>query len=193
MLLSVMFAAMLSPAAAVAQERAWPGRDPEATIYRDPGYQGPAVAISRANPNLGLAWPVRSIRVRSGTWQLCPQRNFGGRCLTVNRDTPNLGNQLGAGSRLVSIRPIGGGVTEPPPRPTPNQSLRGMGSEFFPAPVRNGQRVQCAGGQSTGNCAKVAADQFCRASGWNGSAHQTLQSEGRRVYIADVLCVRSGF
>ncbi|AGH49328.1 hypothetical protein G432_08015 [Sphingomonas sp. MM-1] len=186
MLLSMLFAAMLAPAA----EERRPGGQPEAIVYRDAGYSGPAVAVGRANPDMGLAWPVRSIRVNSGTWQLCPQRNYGGRCITVSRSTSNLGNQLGPGSRLVSIRPIGA----EPPRPVPNQSLRGMAAEFFPRPVRDGRRVAaCATGSATANCAARSADAFCRAQGWNGSKSEALESEGRAVYLADVLCVRSGY
>jgi hypothetical protein len=70
-----------------------------------------------------------------------------------------------------------------------------MGAEFFPAPRnRNGSRVlSCRNGGSTANCAARTADEFCRSAGWNGSAHETQQTEARRVYLADVLCVRSGF
>ena len=39
-------------------ERYRPDRPPEATIYRDAGYRGPAVFIGEEKPNLGLAWPV---------------------------------------------------------------------------------------------------------------------------------------
>jgi len=170
------------------------GQAPYATIYRDANYSGPAVAVERANPDLRLGFSVRSIRVRSGAWQLCPLRNYGGTCITVIASTPDLGNRLGMLRRLGSMRP----VASPPVPPAPGgggRSLRGMGAEFFPAPAnRNGGRVlSCSDGGSTANCAARTADQFCRSAGWNGSAYQSQQTEARRVYLADVLCVRSGF
>ena len=60
-----------SNAQTVETERYRPERPPEATIYRDAGYRGPAVFIGEAKPNLGLAWPVNSIRVPNGRWELC--------------------------------------------------------------------------------------------------------------------------
>lgn len=177
-----------------ARYRPPPGQAPYATIYRDTNYSGPAVAMERANPDLRLGFAVRSIRIRSGAWQLCSQRNYGGTCITVIASTPDLGNRLGMLRRLGSMRPVAS-PPEPPTPPGGAQSLRGMGAEFFPAPRnRNSGRVQsCSNGGSTANCAARTADQFCRAAGWNGSAYQSQQTEGRRVYLADVLCVRSGY
>ena len=53
-------------------------RPPEATIYRDAGFRGPAVFIGEAKPNLGLAWPVNSVRVTNGQWQLCERMRYRG-------------------------------------------------------------------------------------------------------------------
>src|SRR3546814_4064956 len=46
-------------------------RPAEATIYRDAAYRGPAVFIGEEKPNLGLAWPVNSVRVASGAGDMC--------------------------------------------------------------------------------------------------------------------------
>jgi hypothetical protein len=171
------------------------GQAPYATIYRDTNYSGPAVAVERANPDLRLGFSVRSIRVHRGAWQLCSLRNYGGTCITVIASTPDLGNRLGMLRRLGSMRPVASPPVPPVPPGGGGQSLRGMGAEFFPAPRnRNGSRVlSCRNGGSTANCAARTADEFCRSAGWNGSAHETQQTEARRVYLADVLCVRSGF
>lgn len=59
--------------------------------------------------------------------------------------------------------------------------------------MRNGQRITCPGGQATAACAKTTADKLCRSAGWNGSRNQTFQTVSGRNYIADVLCVRTGF
>lgn len=194
-LLGTVFIA--APSAAQQEERRpspdFPG---EAIIYRDVGYSGPAVNVSRANPNLGLAWPVRSIRVRYGRWELCTLANYRGQCTTVDRDTRDLRQQVNFLNRLGSMRPLpgGGGPRPPAPPPAPDRSLRGMAAEFFPAPGERGRRVEaCERGQANANCAARTADRFCRERGWNGSAHEALESVGRQVYLADTLCTRSGY
>lgn len=164
----------------------------EATIYRDPGFSGPAVFVNKAQPNMRLTWPVRSIRVASGTWELCARKNYGTPCIRVAADDRDLTGRLGRLSVMQSMRPIGAVIE--PPAPPAGSSLRGMGAEFFPAPGVNGQRIlSCPNGGSTANCAAQTADNYCRSVGWNGSAYESQQTVGSRVYLADVLCVRSGF
>lgn len=183
---------LAAPSAAQVETMHRPGTT-EATIYRDTGFRGPAMAVSRAEANLRLAWPVTSIRVKGGTWQLCNGANFRGTCITVTRDDANITGRLGRGSVLQSIRPIGGpgggggGAIG-------GKSLRGMAAEFHPAPTRGGQRVAaCRQGSASANCAAQSADAFCKAAGWTGSARQSMETVGRVVYLADVLCTRTGY
>lgn len=169
-------------------------RPPEATIYRDAAYRGPAVFIGEAKSNLGLAWPVNSIRVASGRWELCEKTRYRGTCRTVERDTPMLGNVL-RGLTIQSIRPVGsgGGGWNPNP-PANDQVVRGNFAEFHTQPGTGGYRVlACASGSSTANCAARTADSWCRSVGWNGSAREHMETVANRVYLADVLCVRSGY
>ena len=174
-------------------------RPAEATIYRDAAYNGPAVAVSQANNNLGLAWPVNSIRVRNGRWELCERTNFRGNCRTVDRDTLMLGSVL-RGITVQSMRPLGGGggggggPVPPVPPVTPDQTVRGRFAEFHTAPQARGARIlSCRNGNSTANCAARTADAYCVSIGWNGAAVENQETVGRDVYLADVLCVRSGF
>ncbi|HYC74745.1 beta/gamma crystallin-related protein [Brevundimonas sp.] len=51
-----------------------------ATLYRDVGYRGPSITVTGSRPDLNLPWPVRSIRIQSGVWELCQRANFRGRC-----------------------------------------------------------------------------------------------------------------
>lgn len=181
----VAAAALLSGEAASAQAD-------RATIYRDPGFRGPAVAVERSNPNLRLAFEVYSIRIDGRAWELCPEPNFRGRCLTVRQSTSDLRRSFGWAGPLQSMRPAmggsGGGGS------VGGQSLRGMAAEFYPAPRRGNQRVQaCDRGSATASCAAETADRFCRAAGWNGSARQAMETVNRQVYLADVLCVRAGY
>ena len=169
-----------------------------ATIYRDANHSGPAVAVDRANPNLRLNFEVTSIRVNSGEWELCPEPNFRGRCLTVTRTNADLRRAFGWPGRLQSIRPTGswngGGGNGSGSGPISGARLKGMASEFFPAPRRgNGRVLACATGTATATCAAQTADRFCVDAGWRGASHQLMETENRRVYLADVLCVRTGF
>lgn len=169
-----------------------PDAPPEAIIYRDAGYQGPAVNVSEPQPNLGLAWRVNAIRVRAGRWQMCERTNYRGDCRTIDADRPVLGTPL-RGITVQSMRPIGGsgggwGGNEPGRNP----SLRGMASEFYPAPARGGYRVlACPTGSATANCAQRNANQFCTTMGWRRSARQTMETVRQRVYLADVVCTNS--
>ena len=169
-------------------------RPPEATIYRDAAYKGPAVFIGEEKSNLGLAWPVNSIRVASGRWELCEKSRFRGQCRTVDRDTPMMGNIL-RGITVQSIRPVGsgGGGWNPNP-PANDQVARGNFAEFHTQPSQANYRVlACTRGSATANCAAQTADTWCRSIGWNGSAREHMETVAGRVYLADVLCVRSGY
>ncbi len=176
-----------------------------ATIYRDQNFNGPAVAVSQANPNMRLNFQVHSIRINGGPWELCPQPNFRGACLVVGQSTQDLRRAYNWAGPLQSMRPAdngwgggsggggsGGGSGQ-------QQSLRGMASEFFPAPRDgrgpNAARVLACPGSNSASaaCASQSADRFCRSAGWNGSARQLMETVNRRAYLADVLCVRSGF
>jgi len=171
------------------EERAY--RPPEATIYRDAGYRGPAVFIGEAKPNLGLAWPVNSVRVPNGRWELCEKTRYRGNCRTVDRDTPMLNNVV-RGLTIQSIRPVGaGGGWQPPAN---DQVARGNFAEFHTQPARGNVRIlACQTGSGTANCAAQTADNYCRSIGWNGSAREHMETVSGRIYLADVLCVRSGY
>jgi len=182
-------------AAAAQQDKMWrPDTPAEAIIYRDAGYQGPAVNISRPEANLGLAWRVGSIRVRSGQWQLCERTNYRGNCRTVDADRPVLGRPL-RGIVVQSMRPLGGsGGGSGSYEPGRNPSLRGMAAEFYPAPARGGYRVlACPSGSATAACAERNAAQFCSAMGWRRSVRQGMETVRGRVYLADVLCSNTGY
>lgn len=174
---------------AAQEDRMWrPEPQPEAIIYRDSGYQGPAVNVSEPQPNLGLAWNVKSIRVRSGRWQLCERTNYRGDCRTVDRDSPMLGRPM-RGMAVQSMRPLG---YNPPGEPGNNPSLRGMASQFYPAPARGGYRVlACPSGNATASCAERNAQAFCSAMGWRRSTRQMMETVRGRVYLADVVCTNS--
>ena len=179
-----------------AEERGLFGRQPEATVYRDAGFNGPAVTATRAQSNMGLSWRVQSVRVRSGRWELCEQANYRGDCWTVDRDTTMFGPAF-KGRRVQSMRPIGsgggsGGSGSGSSEPGRNPSLRGMAAQFYPAPARNGYRVlACPYGNPNSNCIERSAIDFCNGMGWRNSVRQSTETVRRQVYLADVLCTNA--
>ena len=185
-------AALLSAVAGSAQEDKM-ARPAEATIYRDSGFRGPAVFVGDANPNLGLAWPVNSIRVTSGTWELCERPNYRGPCRTVEADQYVLGSQS-RGMTIQSMRPVGQSGGSFIGVEARNQVLSSGFAEFHTEPQARGYRIPaCPLGRVTANCAARTADNYCRSVGWNGSAREHMQTVGRVTFLADVLCVKSGF
>ncbi len=180
-----------------AEERGLFGNNAEATIYRSAGFNGSAVTVTRAEPRMGLAWRVQSIRVRSGRWELCEEPNYRGECWTVDRDTPIFGPAF-KGREVQSMRPWGGsggsggsGSLEPGRNP----SMRGMGSEFYPAPAQRGYRVPACSSAFNANaaCAQRSANEFCAAMGWRMAVRQSMETVRRQVYLADVLCANTSY
>lgn len=183
-------------AMAAATQAAMPvmAQQAEATIYRDSNFRGPAVFVDRANPNLGLRFQVQSIRVASGSWELCPQPNFRGNCLTVGQSTSNLQRAYGWRGQLQSMRPVRGDGPPPmgPPPGGGNGVLQGMASEFHRAPqAGRGRVLACERGAATPDCAMESANRFCRSIGWTRSRHALMETVGNRIYLADVLCTRA--
>ena len=166
----------------------------EATIYRDANFSGPAVFVGEAKTNLALRWSVNSIRVKSGTWELCARTRYRSPCITVSADEPNIRRFAPQMMMVQSMRPLG---YAPPviEHPAAGTSLRGMAAEFFPAPGNSiGRRIlACSYGSATANCAANTADSFCKSVGYGGSASQTMETVNSRVYLADVLCTRTGY
>ena len=166
----------------------------EATIYRDTNFSGPAVFVGEAKTNLALRWSVNSIRVKSGTWELCARTRYRSPCITVSADEPNIRRFAPQMMMVQSMRPLG---YAPPviEHPAAGTSLRGMAAEFFPAPGNsNGRRVlACGYGSASANCAAETADSYCKSIGWAGSARQSMETVNSRVYLADVLCTRTGY
>lgn len=185
-----VLATSAAPGPVVAQTRPMPLPVPgnaEAIIYRDINYTGPAVAIQSEEPDLGLAWRVKSIRVPQGEWQLCSQPNYRGTCVTVNQDRTRLG-VFGAGLVVQSARYTGGNWGGGNVG-NGGESLRGMMSQYFSLPMRYGREVQaCNRGSATVACAERTANAFCVDMGWRMSVYQKMETRNGQVVLRDVLC-----
>jgi hypothetical protein len=161
----------------------------EAIIYRELNYRGSAVNVHAAQPNLGLAWQVRSIRLVRGSFEICTRPNYNGDCTRITGSYPNTAT-LNIGSTIQSMRPV---AAAPPPGPGAfGPTLRGMASQFYTQPSINGRRVlACPAAGSSVNCANEGAAEFCRARGYNYVGNVAMETVARRVVLADVLCRRS--
>lgn len=84
---SSLFASLVVGASAVLPlQQPQTAEAPSAVLYRDIGYRGPSVTVTGARPNLDLPWPVRSIRINGGVWELCQQARYHGRCTRYSAD-----------------------------------------------------------------------------------------------------------
>lgn len=75
----------------------------EAILYKESSFQGPALAISTGRPSLDIAWPVKSIRIQKGTWEVCGLPNFVGACSLYKTSANNIPTRL---QHIQSLRPV---------------------------------------------------------------------------------------
>jgi hypothetical protein len=80
-------------------------------VYEHADYQGRQSIIDRDVRDfeeIRFNDRVSSIRVQSGTWEVCEHADFRGRCMTVSRDAVNL-QADGFNDRISSARLVSGG------------------------------------------------------------------------------------
>ncbi|HEV2595209.1 MAG TPA: hypothetical protein VGU01_08435 [Sphingomicrobium sp.] len=149
-------------------------------IYGRGGFKGPSMTFSEPSQHIDPAFTARSVRVSgNASWELCSGNTYTG-CRRVDKSAPS------AVFIVRSARPVAPMiVTRVSP---PNQSLRGVESEFFVAPHRGHARVAISPGHPEEM--RRAANEFCRSAGWPMSAHAQVQQDGPNYYLVDVLCTK---
>jgi hypothetical protein len=79
------------------------------TIFVDRRFRGRTMFIGQDYSNLGNSGfndVASSLRIRGGgTWRVCSDKNYGGRCVDVSSDVPDL-NRIGLGNTISSIRRV---------------------------------------------------------------------------------------
>lgn len=82
-------------------------REPDLTLYEHERYRGRALFIDNDLAAMPRSFNDRtsSIRVHRGTWQVCEDENYNGRCIIVRRDMIDLA-RLGFGDRISSARRV---------------------------------------------------------------------------------------
>jgi hypothetical protein len=75
-------------------------------VYDQANYAGNSANFTSSATNLGPQWrrQARSININGGTWQVCEDPNFNGRCVTLSQSAPDLGTYNLR--RIGSVRPI---------------------------------------------------------------------------------------
>lgn len=82
------------------------GASPRAQIilYDMTNYQGRSIVLTENTPNIQQSVSsAASIRIVSGRWEVCPQPKYGGRCVTLSQDVPDV-RELSLPGRIVSAR-----------------------------------------------------------------------------------------
>src|SRR4030095_5365681 len=96
----------------------------QVTLYKQEGFHGPPFSTNNAISNLdryGFNDRASSAIVERGTWQMCEDSDFRGRCIVLRPGQyPTLG-AMGFSNRISSLRRVGGGrnYTSAPPPPPP--------------------------------------------------------------------------
>lgn len=79
----------------------------EMSLYGQPDFRGPQITVRGTAPNFvefGFNDRASSIVVHSGTWEVCEHRDFGGRCIVLERgEYENLGR---LGNAISSAREV---------------------------------------------------------------------------------------
>ncbi len=190
------------------------------TLYSGRNYTGQSVHIRDIEFDLrdvGFDNYANSIEVHSGTWTLCADRNFGGRCVEFSRDSNDL-KLFRMDGRISAASPEGIPRPEPEPiyggpdygRPdagfgggVDSGSVRGVNSLFIPVPQTRGYSIAFCMEPNGQRCGDPVANRICRAEGFNRAAHYDSRrsrgqlwfigerfARGGRNEIVDVLCVR---
>ena len=188
------------------------------TLYSGRNYTGQSVRIRDVEFNLrdiGFDNRAQSIEVHSGTWTLCEDRNFAGRCVELSRDSNDL-KLFRMDGRVSAASPEGIPRPAPPPVGEPDYdypdtgfldgdtgAVRGVNSLFIPAPQNRGFPIAVCLRTNGARCGEPVADRICRAEGFGRAAHFDSRRARSRLWfigersarngrneIVDVLCVR---
>ena len=101
MALGALAASALLAIAAGAQAQ---GR-PQILLFQNDNYRGNEYPVDGAVDRLRFDDRTSSVKVLSGSWELCEDENFRGRCIIVNQDVPKL-DRMGFDDKLSSLRPL---------------------------------------------------------------------------------------
>lgn len=176
-------AAMTLATAASAQP--YGGRGPSATLYELPNFQGRQFTVTSETTNLPRQFndQARSARFE-GRWTVCENADFGGRCVDLSGDMPEL-NSVGLAERISSLRPAGrdGGWGRDDDRGRPgagwggggrpgDRGVEGARAVFYAYPTLRGADIAAG---------STSANEFCRRNGHGGAIHYDSSERSSRA------------
>lgn len=83
-----------------------PPEPPRLILYERPNFRGRAREVASDDSEISdFNDRAQSARAVSGAWQVCEHKNFGGRCVTIRGDVPDLGAYR-LSSAITSARPV---------------------------------------------------------------------------------------
>lgn len=83
-----------------------PPDPPRLILYEQPNFRGRAREVDSDDSEISdFNDRAKSARAVSGAWQICEHKNFGGRCVTIRGDVPDLGAYR-LSSAVTSARPV---------------------------------------------------------------------------------------
>ena len=149
-----------------------------AVIYSSSNYKGQSMTLTGALQGLEKAFIAKSIQVPEGqSWEFCTGRTFSG-CKRLDKSVKS------GVFNIRSARPVAPVVRANVA--APNQSVRGVASEFFVSPRDAGGRVSIP--SNNPEQMREKANAFCRAAGWRQAVHVQLQEGSGAYHLIDVLC-----
>ena len=153
-----------------------------AVIYANGNFKGYSMTLTGPLQGLEKAFVAKSIQIPEGqAWEFCTGRTFSG-CKRLDKSVK-------AGVfNIRSARPIAPVVRASVA--APNQSVRGVASEFFVSPREGNGRLSIP--SNSPEQMRDKANAFCRAAGWRMAVHVQLQEGSGAYHLIDVLCANEG-
>lgn len=162
-------------------------RSYDIAFFADGNFRGPFLGFDQGEASLSqfrFNDTASSVIVNRGTWLICADNDYRGRCEFIDASVSDLG-AIGLNDRISSFRkydvrregPWRPPVTTPgyPPGGGSTSGIRGEQTVFFPAPVTSrGQRISNTSG---------AATRFCQDQGFYEAVYKAPGS-----VLSDVLC-----
>lgn len=159
--------------ATMAQAQPYGGRGVSATLYEFPNFQGRQYRVTGETTNLPRQFndQARSARFE-GRWQVCENADFGGRCVELSGDMPEL-NSVGLAERVSSLRPMGrnGGWSGVGGRPG-GRGVEGARTVFYAYPTIGGSDIAAG---------STSANEFCRRNGHGAAVHYDSSERSSRA------------
>jgi len=119
------------------------------TFYEGEGFRGRAFTTSKPVRNFdgsGFNDRASSVVVDRGSWEVCTDAQFGGRCVILRRGSYDTLGRLGLDNRISSVRPVNEsgrpGYVTPEPLPQPTYEYRRRANErVYEVPVTSVRAV----------------------------------------------------